>query len=41
MKTIKKIYCRSVQAVLKVGMYLIHFPSPKVESGEDSILKVS
>ena len=40
MNIVKKIYCRVVQNVLKVGMYLIHFPSPELVSGEDSILKV-
>lgn len=40
MNIFKKIYCRVVQNAFKVGMYLIHFPSPKLVSGEDSILKV-
>ena len=40
MNLFKKIYCRAFQFVLRIGMYFIHFPSPKLISGEDSILKV-
>ena len=41
MNIFKKIYCKTFQAILKVGMYAIYFPSPKVISGEDSTTKVS
>lgn len=40
MKTLKKFYCRTYQFILRIGMYFIHFPSPKLISGENSILKI-
>lgn len=40
MNILKKIYCRTFQFILKVGMNFIYFPSPKLISGEDSILKI-
>lgn len=40
MNILKKIYCRTFQFILRIGMYFIPFPSPKLISGEDSVLKV-
>ena len=40
MNILKKIYCRTFQFVLKIGMYFIPFPSPKIISGENSTTRI-
>ena len=40
MNIFKKIYCRTFQFVLRIGMNFIYFPSPKLISGEDSTTKI-
>ncbi len=40
MNILKKIYCRTFQFILRIGMNFIYFPSPKLISGEDSTTKI-
>ena len=40
MNILKKIYCRTFQFALKIGMYFIPFPSPEIISGENSTTRI-